>query len=65
MSGEKNVETPMLPKNIKAVYEKGTPKKEGLFDPDSVSVQLICWLYTMEPHFYSDMAQACREMKDS
>ena len=38
----------------------GLPIKDGLFDPDNKCTQLALWLYSIEPSFYADVANASR-----
>lgn len=68
LTGAESVDQPFEPHNCKQVYEKalfdkGYPEKDGLFNPDDVRVQLILWLFTMEPTIYWDVMTACREVK--
>jgi hypothetical protein len=46
----------------KAENDRSIPIKEGLFDPDNKMTQAILWVYSMEPSFYADMANASRTM---
>ena len=39
--------------------------KEQMTDPDNKSVQLILYLYTMEPSLYFDVNQACMNVDHS
>lgn len=42
----------------------GYPIKAGLLDPENRALQLILWLYSIEPSFQEDLARACLEMDD-
>lgn len=42
----------------------GYPIKEGLLDPDNKSLQLVLWLYSIEPSIQEDLNKACLEMND-
>lgn len=41
---------------------KGNAIKKGLYDPENPIVQLLLWLYTIEPPIYAHLNKACRLM---
>lgn len=44
---------------VEQVDLKNNGKGEQYTDPESKTVKLILWLYTIEPSFYADLNEAC------
>ena len=46
-------------KLLESVDLKNNGKGEQYTDPESKTVKLILWLFTIEPSFFADLNEAC------
>ena len=56
--------TQVFDKLLENVQLKDDGKDEKYTDPESKTVRLILWLFTIEPSFYADLNEACIKMDD-
>jgi hypothetical protein len=61
------VENTGQPLTVKIMVKNGLgyPIKEGLLDPENRALQLILWLYSIEPSFQEDLTKVCLELDES
>ena len=52
-------------KLLESVDLKNNGKGEQYTDPESKTVKLILWLFTIEPSFFADLNEACISLDES
>jgi hypothetical protein len=61
------IEDTTKPLAVKIMVKKGLgyPIKDGLLDPENKALQLILWLYSIEPSLQEDLTKVCLEMDEA